>query len=47
MVYTSGSQPGVRVPPGVREKSLRVRQIFFAHVPLNKDIKIGVPPRGF
>ena len=28
MVYVSGSQPGVRVPPWVREKSLRVRQIF-------------------
>jgi len=26
---SSGSQPGVRVPPGVREKSLEVRQIFF------------------
>jgi len=29
MLYTSCSQPGVRVPPGVSEKSLGVRQIFF------------------
>jgi len=25
-IYNSGSQPGVRVPPGVREKSRGVRQ---------------------
>jgi hypothetical protein len=30
LLYSSGSQPGVRVPPRVREKSLGVRQIFFA-----------------
>jgi len=28
-LWTSGSQPGVRVHPGICEKSLGVRQIFF------------------
>jgi len=27
-VYISGSQPGVRVPPGVRERTLGVHQIL-------------------
>ena len=30
IVYDSGSQPGLRVPPGVREKSEGVRQIVIS-----------------
>jgi len=30
VLYISGSQPGVRVPPGVREKPRGVRQIFIS-----------------
>jgi len=33
MLQSSGFQPGVRVPPGVREKSLGARQIFRMSLP--------------
>jgi len=41
MLYISGSQPGVRVPPGVREKSRGLRQIFIILILMMKKSKVA------
>ena len=41
MLYISGSQPGVRAPPGVREKSRGLRQIFIILILIMKKSKVA------